>query len=66
MKILDQNVNEILLDATKELILGSESYTINDLADTNILCNNINIIMEEIVNNIEFNMEEIINMEETN
>jgi hypothetical protein len=67
LKILDQNVNEVLLDATTELILKAESYMLNDLAPTNILCNsnNININMEE-VNNIEFNMEEIITMEETN
>ena len=65
LNLIIKNVNEILLDATTELILKAESYMLNDLAPTNIICNNINIIMEE-VNNIEFNMEEIITMEETN
>ena len=31
LKILDQNVNEIILDASKELVLADNSYTVNKL-----------------------------------
>ena len=31
LKILDQNVNEIILDASKELVLADNSYTVNEL-----------------------------------
>ena len=36
IKILDQNVNEVVLDTTKEIVLGLENYEVKTISQENV------------------------------